>query len=77
MFAIHGVPHVVISDNRTAFTSTELQTFLKCNGVRVVFTAPYHPASNSRAERMVREVKEALKKAKRRINTVQDFVVSV
>lgn len=61
MFATYGVPDVIVSDNGTAFTSAELRTFLKCNGVRTVFTAPYHPASNGRAERMVREVKEALK----------------
>lgn len=62
MFATHGVPDVIVSDNGTTFTSAELQTFLECNGVRAVFTAPYHPASNGRAERMVREVQEALKK---------------
>lgn len=62
MFATHGVPDVIVSDNGTAFIGAELQTFLKLNGVRTVFAAPYHPASNGRAERMVREVKEALKK---------------
>lgn len=32
------------------------------NGVRYMYTAPYHPASNGRAERMVRELKCALRK---------------
>ena len=62
LFSTHGVPDVIASDNRTAFTSEEMQAFLKLNGIRSVFTAPYHPSSNGRAERMVREVKEALKK---------------
>ncbi|XP_049275856.1 uncharacterized protein K02A2.6-like [Rhipicephalus sanguineus] len=62
LFATHGVPDVIVSDNGTAFTSEEMQAFLKLNGIRSVFTAPYHPSSNGRAERMVREVKEALKK---------------
>lgn len=62
LFATHGVPDVIVSDNETAFTSEQMQAFLKFNGIRAVFTAPYHPASNGRAERMVREVKEALKK---------------
>ncbi|KAL5467062.1 hypothetical protein EMCRGX_G031233 [Ephydatia muelleri] len=63
VFATHGFPEVLVSDNGTAFTSTEFQTFVKRNGFRHVKTAPYHPASNGLAERAVQTVKEALKKS--------------
>ena len=63
VFATHGLPEVLVSDNGTAFTSTEFQTFVKRNGFRHVKTAPYHPASNGLAEQAVQTVKEALKKS--------------
>ncbi|KAK8773929.1 hypothetical protein V5799_011538 [Amblyomma americanum] len=62
MFATHGLPDLVVSDNGTAFASRETQAFLKLNGIRYMYAAPYHPASNGRAERMVRELKCALRK---------------
>ena len=39
VFATHGLPEVLVSDNGTAFTSTEFQTFVKRNGFRHVKTA--------------------------------------
>lgn len=62
MFATHGLPEVIVSDNGSAFTSAEFQEFAKRNGIRHVTTAPYHPASNGQAERAVQTVKAALKK---------------
>ena len=61
-FSTHGLPEVVVSDNRPAFTSSEFEKFLQQNGVRHVKTAPYHPSSNGLAERAVQTVKEGLKK---------------
>lgn len=62
LFASYGPPDLVVSDNLTAFVSQEMQEFLKINGIKSMQTAPYHPASNGRAERMVQELKMALKK---------------
>ncbi|XP_031350553.1 uncharacterized protein K02A2.6-like [Photinus pyralis] len=62
LFATHGIPEVCVSDNGTAFTSTEYQDFLKQNGIRQALVAPYHPSSNGQAERMVQNTKNALKK---------------
>ena len=53
IFAIHGLPEMLVSDNGTAFTSEEFLSFLKMNGVCPVNSAPYHPASNGLAERAV------------------------
>ena len=61
MFATHGLPKVSVSDNGPAFVGEVLREFMKRNGVKQVYSAPYHPASNGQAERMVRTFKESLK----------------
>lgn len=61
MFASYGLPELVVSDYGTAFSSQAMQSFLERNGVRCMYTATYHPASNTRTERMVRELKCALR----------------
>ena len=63
MFATHGLPEMLVTDNGSVFTSAEFQEFMQRNGVRHIKTAPYHPASNGLAERAVQTVKEALKKS--------------
>ena len=63
IFATHGFPEMLVSDNRTAFTREEFRQFLKLNGIRPDTSAPYHPASNGLAERAVQTFKRALKKA--------------
>lgn len=63
MFAIQGLPDVVVSDNGPAFVSEEFKAFLRRNGVRQVLVPPYHPASNGAAERAVQTIKQKLKKA--------------
>lgn len=62
LFASHGLPEVVVSDNGPAFISEEFEAFLKENGCKHIRCAPYHPASNGLAERGVQTFKEAMKK---------------
>jgi len=62
MFATHGLPRTVVSDNDSVFTSSEFEKFLQNNGIRHIRTASYHPASNRLAERAVQTLKEGLKK---------------
>jgi hypothetical protein len=64
LFAVHGLPRVVVSDNGPGFASEDFNAFLKANGVKHLYSAPYHPSSNGQAERMVRVLKESLKRVK-------------
>ena len=64
LFATHGLPEMLVSDNGPCFASDEFAVFVKRNGIQHTFTAPYHPSSNGQAERVVRTVKEAMKKLK-------------
>ncbi|XP_064472917.1 uncharacterized protein K02A2.6-like [Ornithodoros turicata] len=60
MFATHGLPEVIVTDNGTTFASAEMREFMKLNGIQHVFTPVYHPAFNGSAERMVQTVKSGL-----------------
>ena len=63
MFATHGIPEVVVTDNGTPFTSAEFSDFTRKNGIRHARVSPYHPSSNGLVERAVKTFKEGMKKA--------------
>ena len=64
IFATHGIPEMLVTDNGSVFTSEEFEKFTKQNGIRHVKSAPYHPASNGLVERAVQTFKEFMKKMK-------------
>ena len=63
MFSRYGLPEHLVSDNAAIFTSEEFEQFTKVNGVKHIKSAPYHPATNGLAERMVKSFKSAMKSA--------------
>ena len=64
LFATHGLPTQVVTDNGPQFTSQEFEVFLKSNGIQHYKSAPYHPATNGEAERYVQTFKQAMRAAK-------------
>ena len=62
-FAHFGYPHSIVSDNATSFTSEEFQTFCKDKGIVHLTGAPYHPATNGAAERLIQTFKQAVRKS--------------
>lgn len=62
VFARFGLPDVVVTDGGPPFSSKELIDFFQMNCIKVMKSPPYNPSSNGQAERMVRVVKEGLKK---------------
>ena len=51
IFATHGLPERIVTDNGPQFCSQEFKEFLEVNGIQHTFSAPYHPATNGEAER--------------------------
>ena len=53
IFATHGIPRTIVTDNGTSFTSEEFKKFVQLNGIKHITKAPYHPSSNGSAERVL------------------------
>ena len=71
MFARHGLPEQLVSDNGPQFTSSEFEQFLKGNCIKHILSAPYHPASNGLAERFIQTLKCTLKASEKDGKTLQ------
>lgn len=62
LFATHGIPETLVSDNGPQFVSEEFAQFLSSNNITHIQTAPKHPSSNGLAERTVQTIKSGIKK---------------
>ena len=62
VFAIHGLPMILLSDNGSPFQSDGFKSFVEANGILHRRVTPYHPALNGAAENLVKFVKRSLEK---------------
>ena len=62
VFSRFGMPHTIVSDNGTAFTSAEFSEFCDQNGIQHIRSPPFHPQSNGQVERFVDTFKRSLLK---------------
>ena len=62
-FAHFGYPHTLVTDNATTFMCQEFQAWCKQRGIVHLTGAPYHPATNGAAERLIQSFKQALRKS--------------
>ena len=63
IFARHGIPEVVFSDNGPQHSADEYEKFSKDYQFEQRTSSPYFPQANGEAERAVRTVKEMLEKS--------------
>lgn len=63
IFARHGIPEVVFSDNGPQYDSHEMESFAFSYGFHHVTSSPHYPQSNGQAERTVQTMKRLMKKA--------------
>ena len=63
IFARHGIPETVISDNGPQYASEAYKKFAEEYQFKHVTSSPYFPQSNGEAERAVRTIKGLLKKS--------------
>ena len=64
IFARHGIPEVVISDNGPQYSCQDYKDFASKWGFQHKTSSPVYPQSNGLAERTVQTVKNLLQKAK-------------
>ena len=63
IFARHGIPEIVVSDNGPQFSAELYATFAKDYGFEHVTSSPYYPQGNGEAERAVKTIKGLLRKS--------------
>lgn len=63
IFARHGIPRVVCSDNGPQYSSSEFAEFARDYGFSHITSSPYHPSGNGEAERAVRTLKDLIKQS--------------
>ncbi|UYV72544.1 hypothetical protein LAZ67_9003635 [Cordylochernes scorpioides] len=76
IFARHGIPDIVISDNGPQFRPSTTSAFTKFAsevGFRHITSSPKHPQSNGQAEAAVKIVKSLMKKNKDPILALMEY----
>ena len=64
IFARHGIPDTVVTNNGPQYSSNEFQSFAESYSFSNVTSSPYYPRGNGEAERAIRTLKNLLKNVK-------------
>ena len=73
MFAVHGIPQKCVTENGPCFISQEFAHFMESNGVDLIHSTPYHPATNDLADKSVQTVKNGLSRQGREHSMEERF----
>ena len=76
MFARHGIPEVVISDNGPQFDFGAFRKFSRDYQFNHTTSSPYYPQGNGEAERAVKTIKGLLKKGRRFIFSTSSLPIN-
>ena len=63
IFATHGIPRIIKSDNGPPFDSKELEEFMKQNGIKHNPVMPLWPQANSQAENFMKPINKVITSA--------------
>jgi len=61
VFATHGLPEELVTDNGAQFIAQEFKDFLGSNKIKHILSVRYLPASNGEEERAVKTFKQPMK----------------
>lgn len=61
LFTPHGLPEQLASDIEPQFIANKFRAFVRSNGTEHVRSAPYYPATNALAERLVQTFKQVFR----------------
>jgi len=64
IFAVHGIPSVIKTDNGPPFNGEEYKRYGEALGIKLKFSTPLWPQGNAEAERFMQPLAKVLKTAK-------------
>ena len=75
IFATHGLPHKVISDNGSPFQSQEFRRYMKELGNNHHMITPLHPKANAMAGKLYAKSKQSVADSCNRAETMETSIV--